>query len=84
VVHRAAGPDQSVAHPFASLLITLRSIRYRFELPRGAAELATKVAKARRAPCWERVLRSVGPDVPPEYADAVPGWLAELFEPGLP
>lgn len=32
--------DACVAHPFASLLVTLSSIAHRYDLPAGAAELA--------------------------------------------
>ncbi|WP_091445591.1 phosphotransferase [Micromonospora yangpuensis] len=45
-----------------------------------AAGLAVTTAKVGRALSWRRALRTDDP-ARGEYADAVPGWLAELFEP---
>ncbi|MGC4806613.1 phosphotransferase [Micromonospora sp. DT233] len=98
--------DASVAHPFGTLLVTLRSVADSFALPAGdpalvrlrdaylevwtdrhdraelrsAAGLATGVAKVSRALAWRRALHTTDP-ARAEYAGAVPGWLAELFEP---
>ncbi|MGI5524549.1 aminoglycoside phosphotransferase family protein [Micromonospora sp. CA-259024] len=96
--------DASVAHPFGTLLVTLRSIRYAKKLAADdarlvrlrdayleawtdrydhrtlveAADLAINLGPVSRSLSWRRAL-----DTPEEsraeYADAVPGWLEELF-----
>ncbi|MGC4814089.1 aminoglycoside phosphotransferase family protein [Micromonospora sp. DT228] len=96
--------DASVAHPFGTLLVTLRSIRYATELAaddarlarlrdayleawtdrydRGtlveAVDLAINLGAVSRSLSWRRALDTVDASRA-EYADAVPGWLAELF-----
>jgi hypothetical protein len=101
--------DASVAHPFTSLLVALRSLAYRFELKPDSAELhrvrdaylepwttghdraalsraaalAAKVAMVGRSLSWQRALLLADPAERAEYADAVPGWLAELLAPDL-
>ncbi|PWU60111.1 phosphotransferase [Micromonospora globispora] len=96
--------DASIAHPFGTLLVTLRSVAYAFELEpgdpalvrlrdayleawtdrydratlRAAADLAMTVAKVSRALSWQRALLTSDP-ARAEYAEAVPGWLGELF-----
>ena len=98
--------DASVAHPFGTLLVTLRSIRYASEREPGgpaltrlrdaylepwtdaydratlveAARLAVNVTTVSRALSWRRSLDTAGP-ARAEYAEAVPGWLAELLTP---
>ena len=98
--------DASIAHPFGTLLVTLRSVAYAFELElgdpalvrlrdayleawtdrydratlRAAADLAMTVAKVSRALSWQRALLTTDP-ARAEYAEAVPGWLGELFTP---
>ncbi|MEV4654443.1 aminoglycoside phosphotransferase family protein [Micromonospora sp. NPDC049301] len=98
--------DASVAHPFGTLLVTLRSIRYAAELSADdarlarlrdayleawtgrydrrtlveAADLAMKLGAVSRSLSWRRALDTDDP-ARAEYAEAVPGWLAELFEP---
>ncbi|MFF3853532.1 aminoglycoside phosphotransferase family protein [Micromonospora sp. NPDC002575] len=47
---------------------------------REAAGLAVTVTKVSRALSWRRALSTLDP-ARAEYAEAVPGWLAELFEP---
>ncbi|WP_320069014.1 aminoglycoside phosphotransferase family protein [Micromonospora sp. RTGN7] len=47
---------------------------------REAAGLAVTVAKVSRSLSWRRALSTPDP-ARAEYAEAVPGWLAELFEP---
>ncbi|MDG4778185.1 phosphotransferase [Micromonospora sp. WMMD961] len=96
--------DASVAHPFGTLLVTLRAIRYAknpvaddSQLARlrdayleawtdrydrrtlvEAADLAIDLGPVSRSLSWQRALDT--PDESrAEYADAVPGWLAELF-----
>ncbi|MFC4018630.1 aminoglycoside phosphotransferase family protein [Micromonospora sp. GCM10011542] len=95
--------DASVAHPFGTLLVTLRSIRYATELAADdaaldrlrdgylepwtdrydrrtlveAAELAVGLGPVSRALSWRRALDTADP-ARAEYAEAVPGWLAEL------
>ena len=99
--------DASVSHPFCSLLVTLNSARYWFELPKGdpallrlrdaylepwterhdrddlirAVSLAIKIGAVGRALAWRRSLTGVGAAAWRDYGEAVPGWLAELFEP---
>ncbi|MEU4399820.1 aminoglycoside phosphotransferase family protein [Micromonospora orduensis] len=96
--------DASVAHPFGTLLVTLRSIRYassrsaeNAQLTRlrdayleawtdrydrrtlvEAADLAIGLAPVSRALSWRRALDTVD-ESRTDYADAVPGWLEELF-----
>ncbi|MFG1838193.1 aminoglycoside phosphotransferase family protein [Micromonospora sp. NPDC049175] len=96
--------DASVAHPFGTLLVTLRSIRFATELAaddarlarlrdayleawtdrydRGtlveAVDLAINLGAVSRSLSWRRALDTVDASRA-EYADAVPGWLAELF-----
>ena len=98
--------DASVAHPFGTLLVTLRSIRYATELAADdvaltrlrdgylepwtdrydrrtlleAAELAMNLGAVSRSLSWRRALDTDDP-ARAEYAEAVPGWLTELFEP---
>ncbi|MGC5018971.1 phosphotransferase [Micromonospora sp. DT47] len=99
--------DASVAHPFGTLLVTLRSVAHGFDLDRGdpalarlrdayleawtdrydratlreAAGLATRVTVVSRSLSWRRALDTPDP-ARTEYAEAVPGWLEELFAPG--
>jgi hypothetical protein len=47
---------------------------------RESADLAVTVAKVSRALSWRRALETTDP-ARAEYAEAVPGWLGELFEP---
>jgi len=96
--------DASVAHPFGTLLVTVRSIRYAAELAADdaalvrlrdsyleawtdrydrrtlveAADLAMNLGAVSRSLSWRRALDTVDP-ARAEYAEAVPGWLAELF-----
>ncbi|MGK5737822.1 aminoglycoside phosphotransferase family protein [Micromonospora sp. URMC 103] len=96
--------DASVAHPFGSLLVTLRSVRYASDLKPGdpaltklrdaylepwtdaydratlleAAGLAVPATTVSRALSWRRALDTTDP-ARAEYAEAVPGWLAELL-----
>ncbi|MER6593496.1 phosphotransferase [Micromonospora purpureochromogenes] len=98
--------DASVAHPFGTLLVALRSVAYAGELSaddpallrlrdayleawtdrydraalREAAELAMRVTTVSRALSWQRALVTSDP-ARAEYAEAVPGWLGELFAP---
>ncbi|MEV1333546.1 aminoglycoside phosphotransferase family protein [Micromonospora costi] len=98
--------DASVAHPFGTLLVTLRSIRYASDLGAGdpvltrlrdaylepwtdaydrptlvaAARLAVPLTTVSRALSWRRALDPTDPAAA-EYAEAVPGWLAELLTP---
>ncbi|WP_245670341.1 aminoglycoside phosphotransferase family protein [Micromonospora mirobrigensis] len=98
--------DASVAHPFGTLLVTLRSVahaagladddpalprlrdayleawtdRYDRATLREAAHLATRVTTVSRALSWRRALATDDP-ARAEYAEAVPGWLGELFAP---
>ncbi|MET8353604.1 aminoglycoside phosphotransferase family protein [Micromonospora sp. NPDC005206] len=98
--------DASVAHPFGTLLVTLRSIRYATDLAADdarlarlrdgyleawtdrydrrtlveAADLAMNLGAVSRSLSWRRALDTADP-ARSEYADAVPGWLGELFEP---
>ncbi|WP_211291377.1 phosphotransferase [Micromonospora wenchangensis] len=98
--------DASVAHPFGTLLVTLRSVAHTYSLPEGdpvllrlrdayleawtdrhdraalreAAGLAVRVTTVSRALSWRRALATTDPGRA-EYADAVPGWLGELFAP---
>jgi len=48
---------------------------------RRSATLAMRVGKVGRALSWHRALSSAMVAVPPEYADAVTGWLEALEEP---
>ncbi|MEH0928480.1 aminoglycoside phosphotransferase family protein [Micromonospora sp. CPCC 205558] len=96
--------DASVAHPFGTLLVTLRSIRYArkgaaddAQLARlrdayleawtdrydrrtlvEAADLAIGLGPVSRSLSWRRALDTTEKSRA-EYADAVPGWLEELF-----
>ncbi|MET8525317.1 aminoglycoside phosphotransferase family protein [Micromonospora sp. NPDC005172] len=96
--------DASVAHPFGTLLVTLRSIRYATALSADdaslvrlrdayleawtdrydrrtlveAADLAMNLGAVSRSLSWRRALDTTDP-ARAEYAEAVPGWLAELF-----
>lgn len=96
--------DASVAHPFSTLLVTLRSVAYGAKLEAGdpalhrlrdayleawtdrydratlreAAGLAMTVATVSRSLSWRRALASLDP-ARAEYAEAVPGWLGEVF-----
>ncbi|MFG1915036.1 aminoglycoside phosphotransferase family protein [Micromonospora sp. NPDC048898] len=96
--------DASVAHPFGTLLVTLRSIRYATELAADdarlarlrdayleawtdrydrrtlveAVDLAINLGAVSRSLSWRRALDTVDRSRA-EYAEAVPGWLAELF-----
>ncbi|MFJ6199858.1 phosphotransferase family protein [Micromonospora sp. NPDC092111] len=98
--------DASVAHPFGTLLVTLRSVAHTCSLPGGdpvllrlrdaylepwtdrhdratlreVAGLAMRVATVSRALSWRRALDTTDPGRA-EYAEAVPGWLGELFAP---
>ncbi|MFC3503370.1 phosphotransferase [Micromonospora krabiensis] len=95
--------DASVAHPFGTLLVTLRSVGYGFQLEAGdpaltrlrdaylepwtdrhdrrtlaeAADLAVPLTTVSRSLSWRRALDTTDP-ARAEYAEAVPGWLAEL------
>ncbi|WFF02040.1 phosphotransferase [Micromonospora sp. WMMD964] len=96
--------DASVAHPFGTLLVTLRSVAYAKKLAADdaglarlrdayleawtdsydrrtlveAADLAIGLGPVGRSLSWRRALDT--PDESrAEYADAVPGWLEELF-----
>ncbi|PWR10000.1 phosphotransferase [Micromonospora acroterricola] len=97
--------DASVAHPFGTLLVTLRSIRYAAGLAADdarlarlrdayleawtdrydratlveASDLAMTLGAVSRSLSWRRALDTADPSRA-EYAEAVPGWLAELFE----
>ncbi|MFF5175578.1 phosphotransferase [Micromonospora sp. NPDC000089] len=99
--------DASIAHPFGTLLVTLRAVAAGFGLPpdapelgrlreayleawtdrydradlREAAALATRVTALSRALSWRRALDTADPERA-GYAEAVPGWLQELFAPG--
>ncbi|WP_433536214.1 aminoglycoside phosphotransferase family protein [Micromonospora sp. CA-249363] len=96
--------DASVAHPFGTLLVTLRSVRYATALSADdaglvrlrdayleawtdrydrrtlveAADLAMNLGAVSRSLSWRRALDTTDP-ARAEYAEAVPGWLAELF-----
>ncbi|MCX5068242.1 phosphotransferase [Micromonospora lupini] len=96
--------DASVAHPFGTLLVTLRAVRYATEASAGdaslvrlrdcyleawtdshdrrtlveAADLAMNLGAVSRSLSWRRALDTADP-ARAEYAEAVPGWLAELF-----
>ncbi|MET7667885.1 aminoglycoside phosphotransferase family protein [Micromonospora luteifusca] len=96
--------DASVAHPFGTLLVTLRSIRHGKELAADdarlvrlrdayleawtdrydrqtlveAADLAINLGAVSRSLSWRRAL-DTAEESRAEYADAVPGWLEELF-----
>ncbi|WFE51133.1 phosphotransferase [Micromonospora sp. WMMD1155] len=96
--------DASVAHPFGTLLVTLRSVAYAKKLAVDdaglvrlrdayleawtdsydrrtlveAADLAIGLGPVGRSLSWRRALDT--PDESrAEYANAVPGWLEELF-----
>jgi Phosphotransferase enzyme family len=47
------------------------------------SELAVRVTKVSRALAWRKALLGVPADLVGDYADSVPGWLAELLEPDL-
>lgn len=96
--------DASVAHPFGTLLVTLRSIGHARKLAADdvqlvrlrdayleawtdrydrrtlveAADLAIGLGPVSRSLSWRRALDTVE-ESRAEYADAVPGWLEELF-----
>ncbi|MEU8420134.1 aminoglycoside phosphotransferase family protein [Micromonospora sp. NPDC048835] len=96
--------DASVAHPFGTLLVTLRSVgharnlavddaplvrlrdayleawtdRYDRRTLVEAADLAIGLGPVSRSLSWRRALDTVE-ESRAEYADAVPGWLEELF-----
>lgn len=96
--------DASVAHPFGTLLVTLRSIRHAKKLAADdtglarlrdayleawtdrydrrtlveAADLAIGLGPVSRSLSWRRALDTAD-ESRAEYADAVPGWLEELF-----
>ncbi|MEU1590511.1 phosphotransferase [Micromonospora sp. NPDC005710] len=96
--------DASVAHPFGTLLVTLRSIghastlaaddarlvrlrdayleawtdRYDRRTLIEAADLAINLGPVSRSLSWRRALDTAA-ESRAEYADAVPGWLEELF-----
>ncbi|MFI6782176.1 aminoglycoside phosphotransferase family protein [Micromonospora sp. NPDC050276] len=96
--------DASVAHPFGTLLVTLRSIghvkklaaddtqlvrlrdayleawtdRYDRRTLVEAADLAISLGPVGRSLSWRRAL-DTAEESRAEYADAVPGWLGELF-----
>ncbi|MEK8108895.1 phosphotransferase [Micromonospora sp. M12] len=96
--------DASVAHPFGTLLVTLRSIghdkrlatddaqlarlrdayleawtdRYDRRTLVEAADLAITLGPVCRSLSWRRAL-DTDEESRSEYADAVPGWLEELF-----
>jgi aminoglycoside phosphotransferase (APT) family kinase protein len=46
-----------------------------------AVSLAVKIGTVGRALAWRRSLIGSGAAAWQEYGDAIPGWLAELFEP---
>ncbi|MBQ0903609.1 phosphotransferase [Micromonospora sp. U21] len=97
--------DASVAHPFGTLLVTLRSVQYATELSADdarlarvrdayleawtdrydrrtlveAADLAVSLGAVSRSLSWRRALDTADP-ARAEYAEAVPGWLAELVK----
>lgn len=97
--------DASVAHPFGTLLVTLRSIRHAAKASADdarlarlrdayleawtdrydrrtlveAADLAITLGPVSRSLSWRRALDTPDP-ARADYADAVPGWLAELLE----
>jgi hypothetical protein len=50
---------------------------------RAQADLALAVGPLSRALTWRRILRGVHPAERAEWADAVPGWMAESLEPGI-
>jgi hypothetical protein len=50
---------------------------------RAWADLALAVAPLPRAMTWHRILCGVHPAERAEWADAVPGWMAEYLEPGI-
>jgi hypothetical protein len=50
----------------------------------AVSEVAIRVAKVGRSLAWHRVLAPLTDADAGEYTEAVPGWLAELFEPDLP
>ncbi|MCG5453380.1 phosphotransferase [Micromonospora hortensis] len=96
--------DASVAHPFGTLLVTLRSIghagnlaaddaqlvrlrdaylevwtdRYDRRTLVEAADLAIALGPVSRSLSWRRAL-DTHEESRAEYAEAVPGWLEELF-----
>ncbi|WP_433314332.1 aminoglycoside phosphotransferase family protein [Micromonospora sp. CA-269861] len=96
--------DASVAHPFGTLLVTLRSVGHARKLAADdaqlvrlrdayleawtdrydrrtlveAADLAIGLGPVGRSLSWRRAL-DTGDESRAEYADAVPGWLEELF-----
>ncbi|MBG6101290.1 phosphotransferase [Micromonospora vinacea] len=96
--------DASVAHPFGTLLVTLRSIGHERKLAADdaqlvrlrdayleawtdrydrrtlveAADLAIGLGPVSRSLSWRRAL-DTAEESRAEYADAVPGWLGELF-----
>ncbi|MBG6068901.1 phosphotransferase [Micromonospora ureilytica] len=96
--------DASVAHPFGTLLVTLRSIGHARKLAADdvqlvrlrdayleawtdrydrrtlveAADLAIGLGPVSRSLSWRRAL-DTAEESRAEYADAVPGWLEELF-----
>ncbi|MEV4117285.1 aminoglycoside phosphotransferase family protein [Micromonospora sp. NPDC049645] len=96
--------DASVAHPFGTLLVTLRSIGHARKLAADdtqlvrlrdayleawtdrydrrtlveAADLAISLGPVSRSLSWRRAL-DTAEESRAEYADAVPGWLEELF-----
>jgi hypothetical protein len=49
---------------------------------RAWADLALAVAPLPRAMTWHRILQGVHPAERSDWADAVPGWMAEYFQPG--
>lgn len=101
--------DAVVSHPFASLLVALRSAAHHLDLTPGspglarlrdaylepwttdharadldrAVELAARVGTVSRADAWRRALAGSRPEAVAEFADAVPGWLLEEFEPAV-
>jgi hypothetical protein len=50
---------------------------------RAWADLALAVAPLPRAMTWRRILRGVHGAERAEWADAVPGWMAEYLQPGI-
>ncbi len=48
-----------------------------------AVELAVRVGTVSRADAWRRALIGAPPQGVAEFADAVPGWLLEEFEPAV-
>lgn len=72
--------ESCAAHPFFTLVVTLRSVAYRLGRVESDREVARRLGMVCRALTWHRVVSGLEEPLKGGHAEAVPGWLREFLD----